>query len=106
MPQLHVICKNNLHVTRVGPDTYESGYWPISENDAKRLVGGTPCLHDTKAERSRFGGSVESFRHAGAEWPQHPERMIFVFRATLDGRGRRWQGRDNPMDWVGGVIDD
>lgn len=105
MSRLHVICKNGLHLKKVGPDTYESGYWPVAENDALRLIGGMLFLHEAKAARSYFGGIVENFRQAGTEW-QQPERLVFTFRAARDGRGQRWHGRDDPMAWVSGVIDD
>ncbi len=109
MSRLHVICKNGRHLKRIkdiGPDMYESGYWPIAEDNARHLIGGTLYLHETKAEPSYFGGKVEDFRRADGEWPQHPERLIFTVRSTRDAKGQQWRGDTNSMAWIGGVVDD
>lgn len=104
MVRLHVICQKRLHVTKIGASTFESGYWPITEEDAKRLVGGMLYLHEKKSEASYFGGIIESFRKAGTNTP-NPGRMILTFRPTKDMRGETWRGRNDPMVWIGGVID-
>lgn len=105
MPCLHVICRAFLHVKKIDETSYESGYWPVSEEYTNQLIGGMLFLHETKSERSYYGGTVKSFRKSGPESP-HPGRMIFIFQPTADARGQRWRGQDDPMSWVGGVVRD
>ena len=103
------ICRSRLYVEKVDASTFKSGYWPITEEDAKRLIGGMLYLHEAKPEPSYFGGIVERFRVAEESEVPEPQlkgRMIFTFRPTLDMRGKPWEGRDDPMAFVGGVIDD
>ncbi len=38
---------------------YISEAWPMTEHDAKALIGGKVFFHDHKSTRSTFGGTVE-----------------------------------------------
>jgi hypothetical protein len=103
--ELHVIENKGL-VTLL--DTkhfiYESGYWPVPEPDAVRLIGGMLYLHQTKAKLSKFGGIVLAHRRE-EEIEQYRGRMVFKFQATKDARGVVWKGADHPTAWIGGVVD-
>src|SRR5438445_7469752 len=61
MPSIHFICRGSLNVHVVKHPVYESGVWDV-ENDAAQLVGGMMFLHEKKADRSYFGGRIESYR--------------------------------------------
>jgi hypothetical protein len=102
--ELQVIFRRRLYLTPIDASIYESMYWPVTVEDARRLVGGMIYLLETKAILSYFGSVVKSYREADAGSP-HPGRMIFTFQPAQDGRGKSWRGRDGSMAWVGGVVD-
>lgn len=106
MKYLHVICKGGCNLKRITQNVFDSGYWPVNEDDAGLLVGGVLCLHETKSSKSYFGGVVMSFREAGIEHPQSPKRKVFTIQPTIEARGQRWRGENAAMVWVGGVVDD
>lgn len=63
MPALHVI-EHGTSTKRVSPDSYihDSGDWTVSEETARKLVGGDMYLHRKQIEASHFGGKILSFR--------------------------------------------
>jgi hypothetical protein len=72
-------------------ELYESGWWSISEEAAKELVGGRLYLHKAQDKPSFFGGLILSYRiETDGEWPG---RILFTFIADLAGKGVR-AGKD------------
>jgi hypothetical protein len=80
---------------------YESGYWKLSEEAAKGLVGGWIYLHpQTKAGLSEFGGEIVGYEIASVE-SAYPGRVIFIFNVKPEGRYQRWRGQGHGMAWTG-----
>jgi hypothetical protein len=50
MTSIHLVCRDNQHLTPIKAPVYESGDWDITLEDAERLVGGMIFLHQTKAQ--------------------------------------------------------
>ena len=61
MPSIHLIERTDKvrKVERSGNE-WESGNWPIPEETAKKLVGGSLYLHRGKQQPSHFGGQILS----------------------------------------------
>lgn len=106
MPSVHFLCRGRLHLHKVidSPD-YESGNWPVSEAEASELVGGMIYLHETKAERSYFGGRINSFRAIVTDDP-NPFRIVFRLTALPEGKGASWKGAGHGMASKSGVVED
>ncbi len=58
---LHFICPQGRNHAKLGPDTYESGNWTVSDERADEAVGGRIYLHDTKKGRSWHGGTIQGW---------------------------------------------
>jgi hypothetical protein len=101
---MHLICRDRLNLHAVEHPLYESGDWDVTPEDAQRLVGGMLYLHQTKAERSYFGGRVESFREVDVD-AAHKRRIVFRLRSMREAKGVPWSGPDHPMAWTSGVLD-
>jgi hypothetical protein len=87
MPAIHLIgrLKDNLKPVNMNRHEWESGYWKVSEETARCLVGGDLYVHDGQAEPSRFGGTILGYRvQQGGDFDG---RMIFSFRASLAHKG-------------------
>ncbi len=102
--RIHFICHDSQHVTKTQFPEFESGYWRVSETDAKRLVGGKLYLHETKREASYFGGDILSYRLVTG--PEYHGTIVFTVRSTRDGRGAAWEGKDHDMAWNGEIVED
>ncbi len=102
---IHFICRGELGVTPLKHPIYETGEWDVSREDAERLVGGMVYLHETKSERSYFGGRIETFREVDTDMA-HARRIVFKFRSTADAKGVRWRGASHNMAWTSGVVED
>jgi hypothetical protein len=46
-------------------------------------------LHQTKAERSYFGGKIDSYRATETDNP-HRRRIVFRFTFMPQGKGAKW----------------
>ena len=81
----------NVHRVDKDKNEWESGYWVVSEESARRLIGGHIYLHRGQDEPSHFGGEILSFHLH----PSGPEagRVVFRFRAALEFKGVK-AGRD------------
>jgi hypothetical protein len=64
---------------------WESGSWPVPEEVAQKLVGGSLYLHRGKQHPSHFGGQILSYRveQSGPE----AGLVVFTLRASVDGKG-------------------
>jgi hypothetical protein len=106
MPRAHFICKGGLNLRAVRFPQFDSGFWDISEADAARLVGGTLHLHETKTERSYFGGDITGYRIEERPEEAHVRRIVFQVTSTATGRGARWSGANHALAWYSGVVED
>lgn len=88
MPAIHLVerlgnttkVKNAEH-----PHEYDCGYWVVSEESARKLVGGDLFLHDGQSEPSRFGGKIVGYRVE--EGGGLDGRIVFRIQATPGHRG-------------------
>jgi hypothetical protein len=91
---------------------FESGIWDtvtISEEDAKRLVGGMLYLHETKKAPSYFGGIVTGYRRGvRGEDKARKEGWIFTVVSTLEGKKKEWseKGRRDINAFYSGIIEE
>ncbi|NNC19691.1 hypothetical protein HJC22_28635 [Corallococcus exiguus] len=105
MPSIHFKCVDRLNLHRVSDDEYESGNWVVAPADAQRLIGGMIYLHNTKSERSYFGGKIKSARPVRTN-DRIPDRIVFRFVPLSEARGIRWRGIDHINAHQSGVVED
>lgn len=61
---------------------WESGWWAVSQDTARRLVGGRIYFHLGQTKPSRFGGRITGFRvETEGNWPG---RIVFEFIAGME----------------------
>lgn len=117
MKFLHLICKkadeNSEWIGRQGVSlleksthTYESGKWDFKLEDAKRLIGGDIYLHETKQEKSAFGGKVIDAYEVKADDVSRTSRIAFKFQFSPSHRGVAWKGASHGMAWTSGIIEE
>ena len=86
MAGVHFVERSD-NVRKVDPsrNEWESGYWPLPETMAQKLVGSVLYLHRTKFQSSHFGGDILSYRieQSGPE----AGRVVFKLRAKADCKG-------------------
>ena len=59
MAAIHLIERENFISRVTGSQTeYESGYWALSENQARELVGANIYFHERQVEPSFYGGVI------------------------------------------------
>jgi hypothetical protein len=76
------------HIKRLHPqsNTWESGWWALSELTAARLCGGEIYFHKNQGKSAFFGGEIQSFQvETEGEWAG---RIIFTFVAKSEAKGR------------------
>ncbi len=114
MKKLHLLTKraNGIDLNGLSfnkqDKTYTSGSWDFSVDDAKKIVGGSIYLHETKSEASVFGGTVVGFVNvvlADNDKAAKKKRIDFIFRAELGATGIPWGGRGYAMEWTSEVIE-
>ncbi len=74
--QIHLI-ENADNFTKLRDKVWESGWWVLTEDEAKKLVGGQIYFHRKKSEPSFYGGSIRSFRIKQED--PHRGSVIFEF---------------------------
>lgn len=103
---LHLLCRDRLNLTRgAEPNTWESGFWDVSPTDAATLVGGMLYLHQTKGDRSYFGGRISAFKGVETDRPRGA-RIVFAFTFDEKARGASWQGAKLAMAVKSGVVNE
>ncbi len=100
----HLICRDRLYLTATAHPQFESGFWDIPEAQARALVGGMLYLHQTKAERSYFGGQVLRYRVAGPDEVM-PGRIVFTALSQQEGKDMAWEGASHGMAWDSGHLE-
>jgi hypothetical protein len=63
-------------------ETYESGFWAIQEETAKKAIKGNIYFHKKKQEPSFFGGEILDYRVQNEG--EFSGRIVFTFRAMID----------------------
>jgi hypothetical protein len=83
------------NVRKIDPsrNEWESGYWPLPEETAKKLVGSVLYLHRTKLASSHFGGEIIDYRIEQSEKEPAGPRVIFKLRAKADCKGVKIQAK-------------
>ncbi len=83
MSAIHLIEKNvtsqGLKLVNFKAGLWESGYWKVTEETAKRLVGGNIYLHSGWSVPSHFGGRIDSYTVHIAAGSDVDGRIIFQF---------------------------
>jgi hypothetical protein len=76
---------------------WESGYWDMTEDAARKLIGGVLYLHRAKLHGSHFGGSILGYRIADSG----PEagRVVFKVRADADCKGVKTDAKGWSKDY-------
>ena len=87
MSAIHFIERgDNLNCVDAEQHEWESGYWKVSEDSAKQLIGGELYLHRAQHKPSFFGGQILSYRvQSGGP---DDGRMVFRFRAAIEFKGK------------------
>ena len=80
----------------LGNGLHLSGWWKLTEAEAKRLVGGDVYLHETKGDVSWLGGQVAAYELADPA-STDAGRIGLHFRPSPEGRSKAWQwGKKKP----------
>lgn len=90
MPKIHLIQKDpdlRPWPSAEGPPKWESGFWDLSEQRARLLIGGDIYFYEHRTEPSFFGGIVEDIKIK--EDDPWRERIIFIFKYYPEYRGKR-----------------
>src|SRR5258708_6523145 len=91
MPAIHLI-KKDEGVPPIVPvagegNAYTSGFWTLSEEKARSLIGGQIYFHVRKRAPSFYGGRiVDAHRTVGGEYQG---KIVFKFMFSEDCRGVR-----------------
>jgi hypothetical protein len=92
---------DNVRKTDRNRNEWESGCWPVSEETAQKLIGGTIYLHRSKQQPSHFGGEILSYRVEPSD-TQAP-CVVFTLRADADCKGiktdRKGWSKDLKIFW-------
>lgn len=80
---IHLIEKQNLFETiDIQEQIYESGFWAISEDTAKKSINGNIYFHKGQTKPSHFGGVILKYRVQNNG--MFSGRIVFIFRAMID----------------------
>ncbi len=90
---------------RVEGNRYSSCCWAISADEAKALVGGWIYLHESKGDRSAFGGLVDAVESADRLGTAKAEGFVIYFEARREAREQTWRGSSHAMVWWSGLVD-
>jgi hypothetical protein len=63
--QIHLI-ENADNFTKLRDKVWESGWWVLTEDEAKKLIGGHIYFHRKKSEPSFYGGVIFEFEYRDA----------------------------------------
>ena len=83
MTAIHFLERSdNVRKTDRLKNEWESGFWALTEETARKLVGATLYLHRSKHQPSHFGGRILSYRieQAGPS----AGCVVFTLRAAVD----------------------
>jgi hypothetical protein len=105
--RLHVICHRSpdgisyQDLTPLGNDRWLSEAWPVTEAEARALVGGRLYSHTRKEAPSTFGGTILEARRS----EKYPESgYAFTFVADHEAKGVKWEGSGYQREWYSVII--
>ena len=99
----HFICKSGFGIKSNGGREYTSEAWDLSEAEALSLIGGTIFFHESKNDRSYFGGTVMKFESIKSN-AVHENRIKFYLTPSIEAKGQSWNGKTHSMAWFSGII--
>jgi hypothetical protein len=108
---IHFVCERlpdgqSRHLKHIeGTNKFASGYWDISEDKAKLLVGGWIYLHTTKTERSYRGGLIHAYEIEIREEYSRSKRVKLIFQPKPEAIGQSWRGQDHGMARNSGPVE-
>jgi hypothetical protein len=81
--EIHLVEKSN-NFFRLKENLWESGWWPLHESEAAKLVGGKIYFHRGQQEHSFYGGDITGYRLV----PQgeHEGLIVFEFKHNKECR--------------------
>ena len=85
---------------------WRSGNWDFKFEDAKKLIGGSIYLHETKTEPAYFGGEVRDVEQVEDTESSRSLRVAFVFEASNNAKGIQWRGAAHGMAWSSGICEE
>jgi hypothetical protein len=89
---IHLVERSdNVRKVDKSKNEWETGYWPLTEDVAQKLIGAVLYLHRGKLQPSHFGGTILSYRveQSGT----HAGRVVFRLRADADYKGVKTDGK-------------
>lgn len=105
---IHFICASAnarwKNLRKNGDRTFQSGFWNLSEEEAKELVGGFLYLHETKAKSAGFGGRIVGYSVETLPVFARALRIDFRVEPMREARGTGWRGARHAMAWTGGLV--
>lgn len=75
------------HFVKLQDDVWESGWWTLDEEKAKKLVGGEIYFHKKRHEPSFYGGTIIGYRVNQDN--EYPGQIFFKLRYSPSCRGMR-----------------
>ncbi len=99
MAAIHVIRKDDPTLPRIeivdrATETYRSGYWVLSGEKARALIGGKIFFHRKQSSPSFFGGVITAEERIGEG--EYAGRVLFTFRQDESCRNVR----TGPEGWA------
>jgi hypothetical protein len=85
---------DNVRKTDRSKNEWESGFWDITEESARKLVGAKLYLHRSKNKPSHFGGTILSYRIE----PASPSGTGVVFTVRADAAYK--DVKTEPKGWA------
>jgi len=83
---VHLVEPSN-HFVKLQDDSWESGWWDLEEDKAKKLVGGDIYFHKSRQEPSFYGGTILGYRVKPNG--KHQGKIIFLLHYSSSCRNVR-----------------
>ncbi len=103
MSKVHLIERvTNVKLISKEKNEWASYSWAISEESAKKLIGGEIYLHKAQDAPSHFGGKILSYTVLNDDHGDDAGRIVFVFQAGVEFKGvkagKGW-AMEKKFDW-------
>lgn len=104
MPKIHLIERvTAVKLLSKERNEWSSFSWVVSEDTAKKLIGGEIYLHKAQNAPSHFGGKILSYEVLGSEYGSDAGRVVFNFNASLEYKnvkaGKDGWGMEKKIVW-------
>jgi hypothetical protein len=92
MAAIHLIKKTDGGLPPIVPvagaaHTFTSGFWTLSQETARSLIGGQIYFHEHQRDPSFYGGRILDAQQAVDG--DYPDKIVFTFLFSADCRGVR-----------------